>query len=81
MDDLRAVMDAAGPTRAAIVSMGVGVPVGVLFGATYPDRTSALVLLRGRAPRAVGAGLPVGLDRRASASDGGQAAAPLLRLP
>ena len=49
MDDVRAVMDAAGSARAAIVSMGVGVPMSVLFAATYPDRTSALVLLRGHA--------------------------------
>jgi class 3 adenylate cyclase/pimeloyl-ACP methyl ester carboxylesterase len=49
MDDVRAVMDAAGSSRAAIVSMGVGAPMSVLFSATYPDRTSALVLLRGHA--------------------------------
>jgi class 3 adenylate cyclase/pimeloyl-ACP methyl ester carboxylesterase len=49
MDDVRAVMDAVGSNRAAIVSMGTGVPMGVLFAATYPDRTSALVLLRGYA--------------------------------
>jgi class 3 adenylate cyclase/pimeloyl-ACP methyl ester carboxylesterase len=49
MDDVRAVMDAAGSTRAAIVSMGVGVPMSVLFAATHPDRTSALVLFRGHA--------------------------------
>jgi class 3 adenylate cyclase/pimeloyl-ACP methyl ester carboxylesterase len=49
MDDVRAVMDAAGSSRAAIVSIGVGVPMSVLFAATYPERTSALVLLRGHA--------------------------------
>jgi class 3 adenylate cyclase/pimeloyl-ACP methyl ester carboxylesterase len=49
MDDVRAVMDAVGSRRAAIVSMGVGVPMSLLFAATYPDRASALVLLRGHA--------------------------------
>ncbi|HET9288425.1 MAG TPA: alpha/beta hydrolase [Gaiella sp.] len=47
MDDLRAVMDAAGSKRAAVFSISVGVPMSVLFAATYPARTSALVLGRG----------------------------------
>jgi pimeloyl-ACP methyl ester carboxylesterase len=47
MDDLRAVMDAAGSSRAAILSVSIGVPLSVLFAATYPERTSALVLARG----------------------------------
>lgn len=46
MDDVRAVMDAAGSDRAAILSMGMGVPMVTLFAATYPERTTALVLLR-----------------------------------
>src|SRR5262245_39357046 len=47
MDDVRAVMDAAGSSRAAIFSASIGVPTGLLFAATYPERTSALVLVRG----------------------------------
>jgi class 3 adenylate cyclase/pimeloyl-ACP methyl ester carboxylesterase len=47
MDDVRAVMDASGSSRAAILSASVGVPMSVLFAATYPERTSALVLVRG----------------------------------
>ncbi len=47
MDDVRAVMDAAGSSRAAIFSASVGVPTSLLFAATYPERTSALVLVRG----------------------------------
>jgi class 3 adenylate cyclase/pimeloyl-ACP methyl ester carboxylesterase len=46
MDDVRAVMEAAGSMRAAIVSLGIGVPMTLLFAATYPERTSALVLNR-----------------------------------
>ena len=47
MDDVRAVMDAAGSSRAAILSASIGVPTTLLFAATYPERTSALVLARG----------------------------------
>jgi class 3 adenylate cyclase/pimeloyl-ACP methyl ester carboxylesterase len=46
MDDVRAVMDAAGSSRAAIFSQSMGVPMSVLFAATYPERTTAVVLLR-----------------------------------
>jgi len=47
MDDLRAVMDAAGSPRAAIFAIGEGAPLSILFAATYPERTTALVLLGG----------------------------------
>ena len=44
MDDIRAVMDAAGSERAAILGLSEGGPTGMLFAATYPERTTALVL-------------------------------------
>jgi pimeloyl-ACP methyl ester carboxylesterase len=44
MDDIRAVMDAAGSERAAVLGVSEGGPMAVLFGATYPERTAALVL-------------------------------------
>ena len=44
MDDVRAVMDAAGSQRAAIFGISQGGPLGILFAATYPERTAALVL-------------------------------------
>ncbi|MGE5408293.1 MAG: adenylate/guanylate cyclase domain-containing protein [Syntrophothermus sp.] len=44
MDDIRAVMDAAGSERAALLGMSEGATVCMLFAATYPERTSALVL-------------------------------------
>lgn len=47
VDDVRAVMDAAGSSRAAILSASIGVPTSLLFAATHPERTSALVLVRG----------------------------------
>src|SRR5712692_5349036 len=45
MDDVRAVMDAAGSTRAALFGIIDGGAMSVLFAAAYPERTSALVLL------------------------------------
>jgi class 3 adenylate cyclase len=45
MDDIRAVMDAAGSDRAVISGLGEGGPLGALFAATYPERTAALVLI------------------------------------
>ena len=44
MDDVRAVMDAAGSTRAALLCFSEAGPMGVLFAATYPERTTALIL-------------------------------------
>ena len=45
MDDVRAVMDAAGSRRAAVLGHGDGGLVAILFAATFPERTSALVLV------------------------------------
>src|SRR6266699_326891 len=44
MDDVRAVMDAAGSGRAALLGASEGAPMSILFAATYPERTRALVL-------------------------------------
>ena len=44
MDDVRAVMDAAGSERAALLGMSEGATMCMLFAATYPERTTALVL-------------------------------------
>jgi class 3 adenylate cyclase len=45
MDDIRAVMDAASSSRAALFGWIDGAPLSALFAATYPERVSALVLL------------------------------------
>ena len=42
--DVRSVMDAAGSQRATIFGWSEGGAMSLLFSATYPDRTSALVL-------------------------------------
>jgi class 3 adenylate cyclase len=44
MDDVLAVMDAAGAERAAVVATLEGGPMGMLFAATHPDRVQALIL-------------------------------------
>ena len=44
MDDVRAVLDAVGSERAALLGYSEGGPLCLLFAATYPDRTSALAL-------------------------------------
>jgi class 3 adenylate cyclase len=44
MDDVRAVMDAAGCEHAALLGMSEGSTMCMLFAATYPQRTDALVL-------------------------------------
>jgi pimeloyl-ACP methyl ester carboxylesterase len=52
MDDARAVMDAVGCTRAAFFGSSEGAAMSLLFAATYPERTAALVL-RSAYPRAM----------------------------
>jgi len=44
MDDLRAVMDAAGCERPAVFGISEGGPMSVLFAASHPDRVGSLVL-------------------------------------
>jgi class 3 adenylate cyclase len=43
-DDMRVVFDAVGSERAAIMAWLDGGPMAMLFAATYPERTAALVL-------------------------------------
>ena len=44
MDDIRAVMEAAGSERAGLFGLADGGALAILFAATYPERTAALVL-------------------------------------
>jgi class 3 adenylate cyclase len=48
-DDIRAVMDAVGSERAALLGGVEGVPMSVVFAASHPERVSALVLYGGYA--------------------------------
>src|SRR5689334_21275245 len=52
MDDVRAVMDAAGSEKAALVGVSEGGPMCALFAAAHPERTSALVMIGAYARRA-----------------------------
>jgi pimeloyl-ACP methyl ester carboxylesterase len=45
MDDMRAVMDAVGSERAAVLGHSEGGAMCALFAATYPERTQALVMV------------------------------------
>jgi pimeloyl-ACP methyl ester carboxylesterase/DNA-binding winged helix-turn-helix (wHTH) protein len=45
MDDVRAVMEAVGSERAALCGVSEGGPMCSLFAATYPEKTSALVMI------------------------------------
>jgi len=44
MDDIRAVMDAVGSERAAVMGESEGGPLAILFAAAHPDQTRALIL-------------------------------------
>ena len=50
MDDVRAVMDAVGSERVALYGVSEGAAMSILFAATYPERTAALVV-RSCSPR------------------------------
>ncbi|MBI5321760.1 adenylate/guanylate cyclase domain-containing protein [Bradyrhizobium sp.] len=44
MDDIRAVMDAVGSKRAALMSFSEGGALSVIFAASYPERVSHLIM-------------------------------------
>ncbi len=60
MDDVRAVMDAAGSERAALVGISEGVPMSILFAASHPQRVRALVCTGGMARSTYAEDYPVG---------------------
>ena len=51
MDDVRAVLDAVGSSRAALLGYSEGGTMCTLFAATYPDRTAALITVGSYARR------------------------------
>jgi class 3 adenylate cyclase len=61
MDDIRAMMDAAGSDRAVLFGWGDGAALAALFAATYPDRTAGLILDGGNARMAWAPDYPWGL--------------------
>ncbi len=65
MDDIRAVMDAAGSKRATLFGWGDGGALAALFAATYPERSAGLVLFDGNARMTWAADYPWGLTDEA----------------
>jgi class 3 adenylate cyclase len=63
MDDVRGVMDTVGSERATILGISEGGPMSALFAATYPKRTTALVLYGSFARVAWAADYPWGRTR------------------
>ena len=51
MDDVRAVMDAAGSSRAVLLGVSEGGPMCSVFAATYPEKTEALIMIGSYARR------------------------------
>ncbi len=65
MDDIGVVLDAVGSERAALFGGAEGGPMCALFAATFPERTSALVLGASYARRTWAPDHPWGLDDEA----------------
>ena len=61
MDDVRAVMDAAGSERAALFGISEGGVMCSLFAATYPERTAALIINGSYPSRLLRPGYPWGI--------------------
>ena len=70
MDDVRAVMDAAGSQRAALLGISEGVSMSILFAATYPERVQALVCCGGLARSTEAPDYPYGMPAEALVESG-----------
>ena len=64
MDDARVVMDAVGSQQAALFGDAEGGPMAVMFAATYPERTRALVLVNTFARMLRADNYPIGMPQR-----------------
>jgi pimeloyl-ACP methyl ester carboxylesterase/class 3 adenylate cyclase len=62
MDDVRAVMDAVGSERAALLGYSEGGPMCALFAATYPERTASLIMIGSYARRLSAPDYPWGIE-------------------
>jgi len=58
MDDVRVVMQAVGSERAVVFGMSEGGNMAMLFAATYPERTIALITFGAFAKRIYNADYP-----------------------
>jgi class 3 adenylate cyclase/pimeloyl-ACP methyl ester carboxylesterase len=60
MHDVRAILDEIGSERAALFGVSEGGPMSLLYAATYPERTSALILYGSYAKRSWAPDYPFG---------------------
>ena len=60
MHDVRAILDEVGSERAALFGISEGGPMSLLYAATYPERTSALILYGSYAKRSWSIDYPIG---------------------
>ncbi len=65
MDDVRAVMDAAGSESSALLGVSEGAAMSLLFAASHPERTTALVLYGGMARVTWAEDYPIGTPAEA----------------
>jgi class 3 adenylate cyclase len=70
MDDVRVVMDAASSEHAALFGISEGVPMSILFAATYPQRVRALVCGGGMARSTADDDYPFALPAQALLESG-----------
>lgn len=68
MDDIRAVMDAAGFARCVLCGFSEGGPLSILFAATYPERVEKLVVYGSYARLAWAPDYPIGRPDEAAAA-------------
>jgi len=66
MDDVCAVMDAAGSKQAALIAHGHGVQMALMSAATHPDRVASLVLINGFARFSRADDYPAGMPPEAA---------------
>ena len=64
MDDVRAVMDAIGSERAVLLGVSEGAPLSLLFAASHPERTQALVFVGGEVKEVISDDWPWGQSTR-----------------
>jgi class 3 adenylate cyclase len=64
MDDVRAVMDAAGSERAVLMGISEGAPLSLVFAATHPERTGGLIFVGGEVKEIIEDDWPLGSDTR-----------------
>ncbi len=72
MHDVRTILDEVGSERAALFGVSEGGPMSLLYAATYPQRTSALILYGSNA---------IGAHHKELVSKCGHRALPAIRVP